>query len=692
MHPLFCLQKSRSATRSLGKPNNSIKDALQQEDGNRFHRGPIVRSFRIIKGDALRSIIRKHLFRLPRLLFHQRPLLISVVQAMLVIGSFVLSWLLRFDFSLPYRRILLTSGLLLVVVRLITLRLFNLNHGWWNFASVSDALNILKAVITGSVVFFAMNRFLLSGVGFPRAVYILEGVLTASFLAGARLGLRVLVESVRRDSSRSKRVMVVGAGFAAQMVIRELARPNSGYAAVGCVDDDRSKIGVHIQGVPVLGTIEDLDTLVEDNPAEEILIAIPSASGKQMRRITDACQKAKLPFKTVPTLSDIIRGEASINQFREVRLEDLLGRETVQIDLEAVRSQIASQTIIVTGAAGSIGSELCRQILDYGPARLICLDQSETGLFLLRLELDTHQNGTQVAYRVADVTDGERVRRLLSEFSPEIIFHAAAYKHVPLMESNVQEAVKNNVLGLLSLVGLADEAACKNFVMISSDKAVNPSNIMGATKRTCELILSSRPQNGMRCVSVRFGNVLGSNGSVVPILAQQLHNHEPLTVTHPEIKRFFMTTREAVALVLQAFVIGKHGDILVLDMGEQVKIVDLARTLIRLSGKSERDVEIRFTGLREGEKLSEELFYEHEEVIPTSCEKIKRTKGSLRDWPVLCRQLEELRASMSVDGAAPVRAKIKEIVPEYSLQTDISSQTCDDSVAGRRFRTAAGHD
>jgi len=486
--------------------------------------------------------------------------------------------------------------------------------------------------------------------------------------------------------------MVVGAGFAAQMVIRELARPNSGYVAVGCVDDDRSKIGVHIQGVSVLGTIEELEILVEDNPAEEILIAIPSASGKQMRRITDACQKAKLPFKTVPTLSDIIRGGASINQFREVRLEDLLGRETVQIDLEAVRNQIAARTIIVTGAAGSIGSELCRQILDYNPARLICLDQSETGLFLLRLELDTHQNGAQVAFRVADVTDGERVRALLSEFCPEIIFHTAAYKHVPLMESNVQEAVKNNVLGLLSLVGLADEAGCKNFVMISSDKAVNPSNIMGATKRTCELILSSRPQNGMRCVSVRFGNVLGSNGSVVPVLTQQLRNHEPLTVTHPEIKRFFMTTREAVALVLQAFVIGKHGDILVLDMGEQVKIVDLARTLVRLSGQSERDVEIRFTGLREGEKLSEELFYEHEEVIPTSCEKIKRTRGLLRNWPELCLQLEELRASMSVDGAAPVRAKMKEIVPEYSLQSDNSSQTCGDALAGQRFRAVAGHD
>lgn len=638
-------------------------------------------------------MVRAHLIRLPQILFNRRPLLIYIFQTTLVGTSLVFAWLLRFDFSLPYRRVLLTSGLLLVVIRLITLSLFKLNHGWWHFASVSDALNILKAVAVGSFSFLILNRYLLGAVVFPRSVYVLEAVLTGCLLAGARLSSRVLVESIRRDSaSRSKRVLLVGAGFAAEMVIRELARPNSRYLAVGCVDDDRTKIGIHIQGVPVLGTIEEMEVLVQLNSVDEILIAIPSASGKQMHRITEVCQKAKVPFKTVPTLSDIIRGDASVSQFREVRLEDLLGREPVQIDLEAVRKEIATRAVVVTGAAGSIGSELCRQILEYSPARLVCVDQSETGLYFLRLGLIAHKNGAQLVFRVADVCDAERMRSLLWEFRPEIIFHAAAYKHVPMMESNVQEAVKNNVLGLLGLVGLGDEAGCKNFVLISSDKAVNPTNIMGATKRTCELILSSRPQNGMRCVSVRFGNVLGSNGSVVPVLTQQLHNNEPLTVTHPDIKRFFMTTREAVALVLQAFAIGKHGDILVLDMGEPIRIVDLARALIRLSGKSEHEVEIRFTGLRAGEKLSEELFYKHEEVIPTSCEKIKRTNGPLKDWLELCRQLDELRASMSVDGAAPVRAKIKEIVPEYSIQTDDSRQAVDESLAEHHFRAAAGHD
>jgi FlaA1/EpsC-like NDP-sugar epimerase len=635
--------------------------------------------------------MREYLLRLPRLLFNRRPVFIYIFQAILVFTSLIMGWLLRFDFSLPYRRILLTSGLLLVATRLITLRFFRLNHGWWHFASVSDALNILKAVTSGSLGFFMINRYLLGLTAFPRSIYFLEAILTAALLAGSRLASRVLVESVRRDSSRSKRVMLAGAGFAAEMVIRELTRSGSGYLVIGCVDDDRTKVGIHIHGVPVLGTIAEIETLVQINPVDEILIAIPSASGKQMRRITEACQKTNLTFKTVPTLSDIIRGAATVSQFREVRLDDLLGREPVQIDLEVVRKEIADRTVVVTGAAGSIGSELCRQILEYSPARLVCLDQSETGLYFLRLALMAHKNGAQLVFRVGDVCDAERMRGLLCEFLPEIIFHAAAYKHVPMMESNVQEAVKNNVFGLVSLLDLASEAGCKSFVLISSDKAVNPTNVMGATKRICELILSSRPANGMRCVSVRFGNVLGSNGSVIPVLQEQLQNHQPLTITHPEIKRFFMITPEAVALVLQAFTIGKHGDILVLDMGESVRILDLARSLIRLSGKQEHDVEIQFTGLREGEKLNEELFYGHEKVLPTSCEKIKRTNGALRNWQDLCRQLDELRASMSIDGAAPIRSKIMEIVPEYCFQGKLKQDSVSKKPAESHLQKVAGH-
>jgi len=605
--------------------------------------------------------------RIPRLLLRYRPWFIAVLQAWLVVCSLVVAWLLRFDFTLPYRSVLLWAAPILVVIRLTAMAYFGLLHGWWKYVGLRDVADIAKAVVTGSVLFWVVGRYALGLTAFPRTVYFLEGLLTAGFLVGIRLFSRVLAESVRENTSSLKRVILIGAGSAAQTILREIRRPDSTYKAVGCLDDDRSKLGIRIDNVRVLGSADQLMQVLSSYPADEVLITVPSATGAQMRRFVEICHRANVKYRTVPALADIIAGQITVSQLREVSLEDLLGRDPVQIDLESVRREIAGRTVLVTGAAGSIGSELCRQILDYGPQKLLCLDQSETGLFFLRLSLIKYENRAVIAFCVADVSDSERIRSVLEDHKPEIIFHAAAYKHVPMMEFNVQEAVKNNVLALLGLLDLSAEAGCKSFVLISSDKAVNPTNVMGATKRICELIISSRPPNGMRCVSVRFGNVLGSNGSVIPVLKQQLFNQEPLTVTHPEIKRFFMVTSEAVALVLQGLAIGNHGDILVLDMGEPVRILDLARSLIRLSGKLEHDVEIRFTGLREGEKLEEELFYAHEQVLPTSCPKIKRTCGAMQEWRRLCAQLAELRASMNVDGASPIRSKLKEIVPQYSF-------------------------
>jgi FlaA1/EpsC-like NDP-sugar epimerase len=624
------------------------------------------------------------------LLLRYRLWFIAVFQGCLIICSLISAWLLRFDFTLPYRGVLLTAIPILLLTRLAAVAYFGLLRGWWKYTGVKDGIDILKAVATGSLLFLVVMRFVLRTTAFPRTIYVLEALLTTGLLVGVRLLSRMFAESVRENISVCKRVILIGAGAAAQTILRELRRPQSGYVAVGCLDDDQSKLGIWIGSVRVLGTVDQLSEVVSSAPVDEVLIAVPSATGTQMRRFVEICNHAKISFRTVPALKDIIAGQLAVSQLREVSLEDLLGREPVQIDLEAVRREITGRTVAVTGAAGSIGSELSRQILDYGPARLVCLDQNETGLFFLRLNLMQHKNGSQLAFHVGDVCDTERMHSLLSEFKPEIIFHAAAYKHVPMMESNVQEAVKNNVLGLTGLLDLAAEAHCKSFVLISSDKAVNPTNVMGATKRICELILSSHPANGMRCVSVRFGNVLGSNGSVIPVLQQQLQNHQPLTITHPEIKRFFMITPEAVALVLQAFAIGKHGDILVLDMGESVRILDLARSLIRLSGKSESDVDIQFTGLREGEKLKEELFYEHEKVVPTSCGKIKRTNGALRNWADLSRLLDELRASMSIDGAAPIRSKIKEIVPEYSFNEDLKQKNVSEPPGESHLHKAVG--
>jgi FlaA1/EpsC-like NDP-sugar epimerase len=630
--------------------------------------------------------------KIPQWLLRYRPWFISTFQACLVFCSLVGAWLLRFDFTLPYRPALFSAVPILVFARLATMAYFGLLRGWWKYVGIGDGIDILKAVCSGSIFFWVIMRFALRSTAFPRTIYLLEALLTAGLLIGVRLLSRVVAESVRENISSCKRVIIIGAGSAAQTILREIRRPGSPYVAVGCLDDDQSKVGIRIDNVRVLGAVDQLLEVLSSEPADEALIAVPSASGAQMRRFVEICNHAKIRFRTVPALKDIIAGQVGVSQLREVSLDDLLGRQPVQVDLDVVRRQIAGRRVLVTGAAGSIGSELCRQILEYSPARLICLDQSETGLFFLRLRLLDHKNCAQLDFRVVDVCDTERVRSLLLEFSPQIIFHAAAYKHVPMMESNVQEAVKNNVIGFIGLLNLAGETGCESFVLISSDKAVNPTNVMGATKRICELIISSKPLNGVRCVSVRFGNVLGSSGSVVPVLKEQLCNGQPLTITHPDIKRFFMITSEAVALVLQAFAIGTHGDILVLDMGEPVRVLDLARSLIRLSGKAEDDVEIQFTGLRDGEKLQEELFYENEKVTPTSCDKIKRTRGSLTDWTSLSYQLDELRASLTIDGVAPIRAKIKEIVPEYSFRQDHPAESNRKSATEGRFRAVAGND
>ncbi len=600
------------------------------------------------------------------MVLRRSPWFIALFQALLIFCSLVLAWLLRFDFSLPYRLLLFSAAPILIVIRLAAIGRFGLLHGWWRYTGVSDAVDILKAITLGSAVFLVFMRFVLGVTSFPRSIYILEAVLSTALLAGVRLFSRVLAESVRQDVTSRKKVMLIGAGLAAQMVIREVKRLRNSYEAVGCVDDDRSKLGIKIQGVPVVGRVDQLPALLAAHPVDEVLIAVPSATGRQMQRFVEVCERAAVRFKTVPALRDIITGQVSISQFRDVNLEDLLGRNPVEIDLASVRKQIEGRGVLVTGAAGSIGSELCRQILDYNPARLLCLDQSETGIFYLQLLLSKRENGAQPVFCVADVRDCERMHNLFEEHKPRIIFHAAAYKHVSVMESNVHEAVDNNIFGLLSLLEVAEENGCQSFVLISSDKAVNPTSVMGATKRVGELIISSQPANSMRCVSVRFGNVLGSSGSVIPVLQEQLRNNQQLTITHPEVKRFFMTTREAVSLVLQAFAIGNHGDTLVLDMGEPVRILDLARTLMQLSGKSEQEVSIQFIGLREGEKLIEELFYATEEVHPTSFQKIKCTRSTVDGWLELQRRLEELRASIATDSANLIRAKIKEIVPEYS--------------------------
>lgn len=608
--------------------------------------------------------------KLARNLLHHTSYFVLTFQGILVFLSLLSAWLLLFEFGLPQRKLLLSAAPLLILLRLTSIRIFNLHHGWWRYTGIPDAINVIKAVTVSTVAFCLVMKAVPEFHGLPNPVYFLEPVIAIFLLAGARIASRALAESMTADRS-SKRCIVIGAGGASHSILREMRRPQSGYSAVGCVDDDRSKLGLRIHGVNVLGNVAELPRLAADYEVDEILIAVPSATDKQMQRFLEICSQTGVTFRTLPSLKEVLNGSISMNELREVRLEDLLGRRPVRMELAVVRREIEGRCVLVTGAAGSIGSELCRQITQYDPACLICMDQCETGLFHLEADLKRRRLHSDLIIRVADITDPTRMRSILETYLPGTVFHAAAYKHVPLMEVNVEEAIKNNIFGLTTLLNLAEDSGCESFVLISSDKAVNPTSIMGATKRIGELILASRPPTGMRCVSVRFGNVLGTAGSVVPVLQEQLRNHEPLTLTDPAARRFFMTLDEAVALVIQAFAIAAHGDILVLDMGEQLRILDVAQNLIKLSGRRQESVAITYTGLRPGEKLREELFYSSEQVLQTRHQRIKKARGHITPFAELQSRLDELRRQLTSADADALRKAVQELVPQYQWTTNV---------------------
>jgi FlaA1/EpsC-like NDP-sugar epimerase len=602
----------------------------------------------------------------------QRPWAIILLELILILLSGTVAWLLRFDFTFPQPMLFLRALPLLVLLRMAAMARFHLFHGYWRYSGISDALDVVKAVLLGSLAFLLVERWILRQASLPISFYFLEAMLSALGLGGVRILSRVWIQrSEQRAKWRTaKSVVVVGAGCGAAMLLREL--PRSGYTAVALVDDDPAKTSVALNGVRVAGSIARLPAVVDRYHPDEIMIAIPSATSEQMRHITEVCHQTGVRFRTVPGLADLIRGTVTVDQVREVNLQDLLGRDPVQLNLDSVKCQIAGRVIMVTGAAGSIGSELCRQLLSYSPSKLICVDQAETALFYLQHA--TSDSKVEKAYCVADITDRARMREILEQHHVHAIFHAAAYKHVPLMEQNLQEAVKNNVFGLLSLMEVACQCDCEDFLLISSDKAVTPTSFMGCTKRIGELIVAARPSGRMRCLSVRFGNVLGSQGSVIPLFQEQIRSKRQITVTHPDITRYFMTIPEAVSLVLQAFAIGNSGDILVLDMGEPIRILDMAKTLVQLSGIPPGEVEIVFTGLRPGEKLFEELFYDFERRFSTPAHKVLRTQAQLVSWPRLLAHLEVLRAESVAGVPHRIRAGVKEIVPQYQWQQTNDSQ------------------
>jgi len=628
-------------------------------------------------GESLPARAMAKLNKKSSALLRCRSLLVLLSQTGLILTSLVASWLLRFEFRLPAPQLLWAAAPVLIAIRLLVMPFFNLMHGWWRDTGISDALDVLKATLTGSSVFLIVFRYVMEVKIFPWSIYALEALITFALLTGVRVLTRMLAETAQNDSA-SKRLLLVGAGHAAQMIIRETQEVKTGYVVAACVDDNPRKKGLRILGVPVLGQVEALVKITRHQRIDEILIAIPSATPVEMRRLVKACKKTGIAFRTIPEMAELIAGRATLQQVREVSLNDLLGRIPVDLDLESVREHIRNRVVMVTGAAGSIGSELCRQIRNCEPKLLVCLDQNETGIFHLQHQLArgggnnndydndtiTNTNNERRVFCVADFCNPERMRKIFLTYGVEILFHAAAYKHVPVMEANVEEAVTNNVFGLLALVNVAQDSNCAAFVMISSDKAVNPTNVMGCTKRIGELILAAWPGERMRCVSVRFGNVLGSNGSVIPLFQEQIRQNQPVTITHPEMTRFFMTITEAVSLVLQAFAIGRSGDIMVLDMGEPVRVADLAKTLLRLSGKSIQ--EFIFIGLRPGEKLFEELFYPEEHVSPSACAKIARTESAKLAWPSLKRGLDDLYVAVSLGKRSSILASLRQIVPQFT--------------------------
>jgi FlaA1/EpsC-like NDP-sugar epimerase len=608
-------------------------------------------------------------------LYHRRYVIV-LFQAALLTVTYYCSFLLRFDFRLidPYRTTCLVTLPLILLIKLPAFYYFRLFSGWWRYVGMSDLLDIIKAAAVSAPLVCA-GVYVFHGFGdYPRSVFVIDAILTVFLVGGTRFAVRAYYESARLHLSHAN-TLIVGAGRAGNAVVRELKENEKlEYNPVGIVDDDPTKQGLRIQGVPVMGSTLELPRLIAKHDVAHILIAIPSATGRQMQKIIERCKESNVDFRTLPALADIIDGTVSFGSMRGVRLEDLLAREPVRLDLSMIRSKFEGKCVFITGAGGSIGSELSRQVARFNPGRLVLFDRSESDLFKIDLELSGSSAKLDCVPVVGDILDVSRLREVFQTHRPRSVFHAAAFKHVPMMESNCFQAVTNNIFGTYNVALIARECGVEDFVMISSDKAVNPGNIMGVTKRVAELLILGLQRDTTRFVSVRFGNVLGSKGSVIPIFEQQIANRKAITITHPEAKRYFMTIPEAAQLVLQASTMGKGGEVFVLDMGEPVKVVDLARTLIRLSGlEPERDIPIVFTGLRPGEKLFEELQLNGEGIKPTSHQKIRVLDGGEVGFELVGKWLEQLTAIVDSRNVHSLVAKLKEIVPEYTPSKEILS-------------------
>jgi FlaA1/EpsC-like NDP-sugar epimerase/lipopolysaccharide/colanic/teichoic acid biosynthesis glycosyltransferase len=599
---------------------------------------------------------------------YRRPIIVSIDLALIVLAYYSAFWL-RFDGQIPsdVTQLFLTTLPWLVLIRAIAFMVFRLNEGLWRYMSIWDLKKILGGVLAGTIVFFTLVNWGFGFTGFPRSIYVIDSVLLVAFLCGIRLAVRLFRE--RKVLRKTKRVLIIGAGDAGENIVREMqTHSTSSYTPIGFVDDDVSKLGKRIHGIKVLGTRRDLSEILHAHKPEEVLVALPGTESAVLREITAVLAPFNVRIKTLPNLGDILEGKVTIGQIRDLAIEDLLQRPPVGLDPQPVRSLIDGKRVMVTGAGGSIGSELCRQIVALEPKSLILYERHENSLYAIAGELMDRGHSCETYGILGDITDVPRLQEILTTYRPDIIFHAAAHKHVPLMEFNPGEAFKNNVLGTRLVAEAAAQFGVEHFVLISTDKAVNPSSVMGATKRVAELVvqgMASRSQT--RFLIVRFGNVLGSNGSVVPRFQKQIKAGGPVTVTHPEVRRYFMLIPEAVTLVLQAAALGEQGAIYILEMGGQIKLLDLARNLIRLSGQvPEKNIPIQFIGLRPGEKLEEELVGECEQAVPSSVDKILRIQSEKSIDPTfLTHILGKLEDGQVLSHPPSVIALLQQLVPAF---------------------------
>lgn len=616
-------------------------------------------------------------------------LIVLAIDVFLVAFAWYFANLLRFNFDIPLDSMAAITRLVPIILgtKLVIFYLFDLYKGMWRYTSMVDLLNIIKASGISSLLVVTLVAFTHGLAGFARAAFIIDWGLTIFLIAGYRLGIRLyfwlgpkdrlssfrfltLFKLKKGGRSGAKKLLILGAGDCGEKIYREI-QDNAGlrYEVVGFLDDDLTKVGKLLHGVPILGTTSELKSFAQRIGAEETLIAIPSATSAQMRALVARCEESGLPSKTVPGMGELIDGKVSVKAIRDVDYRDLLGREVIRLDEDRIAAYLQKARVLVTGAGGSIGSELCRQICRFNPACLILYDRAESPLYEIDLELRTDYPEAKVVPVLGDIRDRSQLSRALSDYQPQVVFHAAAYKHVPMMELQPWKAVKNNILGTRHVMDLSREHGVERFVLVSTDKAVRPVNVMGASKRVAELLVQN--QNGCdsarpKFITVRFGNVVGSVGSVVPLFKKQIERGGPVTVTHPDVTRYFMTIPEACQLILQAGAMGEGGEIFILDMGTPVRIVDMARDLIRLSGfEPAVDIKIEYVGLRPGEKLFEELITSGEGIVPTNHEKIMVLRGKTCDQERLNVVIEELTKLAVEQNGAGIRAKLQEIVEDY---------------------------